>query len=130
VTALRAYLDRVWEEALAAFAKAAHAAPTDPEQGGPMSSAPTIPPLTGTITVDAPIDQALRSFTEHFGSWWPAEYHRGPLHRRRTRPDHVQLEHRNLERLVDGQALRDGIVGGGGWPSLLELFAKAATNQR
>ncbi|HWD42684.1 MAG TPA: hypothetical protein VHM23_02995 [Actinomycetota bacterium] len=42
----------------------------------------------------------------------------------------VQLEHRNLERLVDGQALRDGIVGGGGWPSLLELFAKAATNQR
>ena len=32
VTALRAYLDRVWEEALTAFAKAAQAAPTDPEQ--------------------------------------------------------------------------------------------------
>jgi DNA-binding transcriptional ArsR family regulator len=32
VTALRAYLDRIWEEALTAFAKAAHAAPTDPEQ--------------------------------------------------------------------------------------------------
>jgi DNA-binding transcriptional ArsR family regulator len=31
VTALRAYLDRIWEEALTAFAKAAHAAPTDPE---------------------------------------------------------------------------------------------------
>jgi hypothetical protein len=41
----------------------------------------------------------------------------------------VTLEHRHLERLVDGQALRDGITGGGGWPSLLELFAKAATNQ-
>jgi hypothetical protein len=41
----------------------------------------------------------------------------------------IQLEHRRLERLVDGQALRDGITGGGGWPSLLELFAKAATNQ-
>jgi uncharacterized protein YndB with AHSA1/START domain len=41
----------------------------------------------------------------------------------------VELEHRRLERLVDGQALRDGITGGGGWPSLLELFAKAATNQ-
>jgi len=40
----------------------------------------------------------------------------------------VSLEHRRLERLVDGQALRDGITGGGGWPSLLELFAKAATN--
>jgi hypothetical protein len=32
VTALRAYLDRVWAEALTAFAKAAQAAPTDPEQ--------------------------------------------------------------------------------------------------
>jgi uncharacterized protein YndB with AHSA1/START domain len=41
----------------------------------------------------------------------------------------VQLEHRHLERLVDGQGLRDGITGGGGWGALLELFAKAATNQ-
>jgi hypothetical protein len=41
----------------------------------------------------------------------------------------VELEHRLLGRLVDGQALRDGITGGGGWSSVLELFAKAATNQ-
>ena len=32
VTALRAYLDRVWAEALTAFGKAANAAPIDPEQ--------------------------------------------------------------------------------------------------
>ena len=32
VTALRAYLDRVWKEALTAFGKAAQAAPTDPNQ--------------------------------------------------------------------------------------------------
>ena len=32
VTALRAYLDRVWAEALTAFAKAAHPAPIDPQQ--------------------------------------------------------------------------------------------------
>jgi DNA-binding transcriptional ArsR family regulator len=32
VTALRAYLDRVWEESLTAFGKAAQAAPVDPEQ--------------------------------------------------------------------------------------------------
>jgi DNA-binding transcriptional ArsR family regulator len=32
VTALRAYLDRIWEEALTAFAKATQAAPTDLEQ--------------------------------------------------------------------------------------------------
>jgi DNA-binding transcriptional ArsR family regulator len=32
VTALRTYLDRIWAEALSAFAKAAQAAPTDPDQ--------------------------------------------------------------------------------------------------
>jgi uncharacterized protein YndB with AHSA1/START domain len=37
----------------------------------------------------------------------------------------VELEHRLLERVVEGAALRDGISGGGGWGSLLELFAKA-----
>jgi hypothetical protein len=41
----------------------------------------------------------------------------------------VELEHRLLERLVDGQALRDGINSGGGWTAMLELFAKAAANQ-
>ena len=33
-----------------------------------MSSAPTIPPLTGTITVDAPVERAFRIFTDGFGS--------------------------------------------------------------
>jgi uncharacterized protein YndB with AHSA1/START domain len=42
-----------------------------------MTSASTIPPLTGTITVDAPIDQTFRTFTASFGSWWPAQYHIG-----------------------------------------------------
>ena len=41
----------------------------------------------------------------------------------------VELEHRLLDRLVDGRALRDGITGGGGWSAILELFAKAAANQ-
>jgi DNA-binding transcriptional ArsR family regulator len=35
VTALRTYLDRVWTEALTAFAKATQTAPTDPEQEEP-----------------------------------------------------------------------------------------------
>ena len=38
----------------------------------------------------------------------------------------VQLEHRHLDRLVEGQALRDGISGGGSWNAILEQFAKAA----
>jgi uncharacterized protein YndB with AHSA1/START domain len=41
----------------------------------------------------------------------------------------VELEHRHLDRLVEGQALRDGISGGGGWNAILEGFAKATTNQ-
>jgi DNA-binding transcriptional ArsR family regulator len=32
VTALRAYLDRIWDEALTAFHKAAETVPVDPEQ--------------------------------------------------------------------------------------------------
>ncbi len=43
----------------------------------------------------------------------------------------VELEHRHLDRLVDGQALRNGIAeGGGGWSTLLELFAKVAEASR
>ena len=42
-----------------------------------MTSTPTIAPLTGTITVDAPIERVFRTFTDGFGSWWPAEYHIG-----------------------------------------------------
>lgn len=39
----------------------------------------------------------------------------------------VELEHRLIGRLIGGQALHDGIVGGGGWTKNLEQFAKAAT---
>lgn len=35
----------------------------------------------------------------------------------------VELEHRHLDRLVEGRALRDGIAGGGGWSATLEPFA-------
>jgi uncharacterized protein YndB with AHSA1/START domain len=38
----------------------------------------------------------------------------------------VELEHRHLERLVDGQSLRDGIREGGGWSHVLGIFAAAA----
>jgi uncharacterized protein YndB with AHSA1/START domain len=46
-----------------------------------------------------------------------------------TEETDVVLEHRLLDRLVDGQALRDGITGGGGWDAILELFAKATGNE-
>ena len=37
----------------------------------------------------------------------------------------VELEHRHLERLASGDAIRGMIQSGGGWIAILELFAKA-----
>jgi len=42
-----------------------------------MSSAPAVPPLTGTVTVAVPVERAFRVFTDSFGTWWPPEYHIG-----------------------------------------------------
>ncbi|SRR6266566_6431382 len=39
----------------------------------------------------------------------------------------VELQHRLLERLAGGQAIGDTIRSGGGWGTMLDLFAKAAT---
>jgi uncharacterized protein YndB with AHSA1/START domain len=38
----------------------------------------------------------------------------------------VRLQHRHLDRLVRGQALRDGIGEGGGWSSVMERYATEA----
>jgi uncharacterized protein YndB with AHSA1/START domain len=38
----------------------------------------------------------------------------------------VELEHRYLDRLASGDAIRGMIQSGGGWVAILELFAKAA----
>ncbi len=37
----------------------------------------------------------------------------------------VELEHRHLDRLVDGQSIQQMIGQGGGWSAILETFAKA-----
>jgi uncharacterized protein YndB with AHSA1/START domain len=42
-----------------------------------MSSAPTIQPLSATVTVAVPVERAFHVFTDSFGSWWPSEYHIG-----------------------------------------------------
>lgn len=39
----------------------------------------------------------------------------------------VEMEHRHLDRLVDGQGIYDGIRDGGGWRSTLDRFAAATT---
>jgi uncharacterized protein YndB with AHSA1/START domain len=42
-----------------------------------MTPTAPIPPITGTITVAVPIDQAFRVFTASINSWWPHEFHIG-----------------------------------------------------
>ena len=159
-----------------------------------MSTAATIPPLGGTVTVGVPVERAFRVFTASFNTWWPSQYHIGqaeiaeavlepraggrwyergvdgsecdwgrvltwePPHRLvvtwqingewRYDPDpehaseievrfiangpettNVELEHRLLNRLVNGQAIYDGIGQGGGWNSILQRFANAAASE-
>ena len=79
VTALRAWLDGVWSDALAGFHKAADAAAPTPDDrtGDPMTATAPIPPITGTVTVGVPIDQAFAVFTGSIDTWWPHEYHIG-----------------------------------------------------
>jgi uncharacterized protein YndB with AHSA1/START domain len=142
-----------------------------------MSTA-SMQPLTGTVTVDVPIEQAFRIFTESISSWWPNEYHIGaadmaePVLEPRMAgrwyergvdgsecdwgrvlvwqfdpdPEHaseievrfradgreqtiVDLEHRLIERLSDGHAIRATISeAGGGWGAILQLYAKTVQN--
>jgi uncharacterized protein YndB with AHSA1/START domain len=41
----------------------------------------------------------------------------------------VELEHRHLDRLVGGQAMREAIGGAGGWTSVLERYAEAVASE-
>jgi uncharacterized protein YndB with AHSA1/START domain len=42
-----------------------------------MTTPPTVPPLTGTLSVALPIENAFRFFTESFNTWWPPQFHIG-----------------------------------------------------
>jgi len=42
-----------------------------------MTTTAPIPPITGTVTIAVPIDQAFRVFTGSINSWWPHEFHIG-----------------------------------------------------
>ncbi len=42
-----------------------------------MTTTAPIPPITGTVTIGVPAEQAFRLFTGSFDAWWPHEYHIG-----------------------------------------------------
>jgi uncharacterized protein YndB with AHSA1/START domain len=74
-----------------------------------MNTAPAIPPISGTVTVGVPIEQAFRVFTNSFNTWWPHEYHIG-----QAEVAEVILEPREggrwYERGVDGSECEWGRV--------------------
>lgn len=41
------------------------------------SSTPTIPAVVRSVTVNATLEHAFRTFTAGFGSWWPRAHHIG-----------------------------------------------------
>lgn len=42
-----------------------------------MTSPAPIPPITGSVTVEVPIDQAFVVFSGSIDSWWPHQFHIG-----------------------------------------------------
>ncbi|WP_240771870.1 metalloregulator ArsR/SmtB family transcription factor [Nocardia sp. CS682] len=194
VAGIRAYLDQIQEDALRSFRNAAEAALSTAEKESSMSTPASIPVISGTVTVDVPLEHAFKFFTESFGSWWPTVFHIGQVDmadgviepREGGRwfekgvdgsecdwgrviawdppnkivltwqingmfafdadPDHaseieirfapegpdqtkVDVEHRNIERLVQGQGVYDGINQGGGWQANLDAYAAALANK-
>jgi uncharacterized protein YndB with AHSA1/START domain len=83
-----------------------------------MTTTAPIPPITGTVTVEVPVDQAFRVFTGSIDEWWPHQFHIG-----RADVAEVVLEtHENgrwYERGVDGTECDWGRVLVWGPPNLL-----------
>ena len=42
-----------------------------------MTTSAPIPPITGTVIVGVPVEQAFDVFTGSFDAWWPHQYHIG-----------------------------------------------------
>jgi uncharacterized protein YndB with AHSA1/START domain len=74
-----------------------------------MTTSAPIPPLTGTITVGVPVEQAFAVFSGSVSTWWPRDYHIG-----QADMAEVVLEPRNggrwYERGVDGSECDWGTV--------------------
>ncbi len=70
VEQLRAYVEGLWDTALAGFASAVE------EEAHTMSTENTvIAPVRKSVVVGAPVELAFRIFTERLGEWWPLSTH-------------------------------------------------------
>jgi uncharacterized protein YndB with AHSA1/START domain len=65
-----------------------------------MTNAP-IPPITGTVTVALPVDEAFALFTSAIDRWWPRAFHIGA----------AEVDEIVLEPFVDGRWYERGVDG-------------------
>jgi uncharacterized protein YndB with AHSA1/START domain len=77
---LHVRLDRLWDDALTAFAWAAFAArittTSRPERSEEIAmETTTIPAVHRRVTVNAPAERAFTLFTREMGTWWPMSSH-------------------------------------------------------
>ena len=71
LAALRSYLETFWDVALSDFRAAAE----HEREERRMSTQTTIEPITRSVTVQCPVDQAFEVYTGGIGRWWPLETH-------------------------------------------------------
>jgi DNA-binding transcriptional ArsR family regulator/uncharacterized protein YndB with AHSA1/START domain len=71
IGALRAYFDRFWNQALAAFRQAVE----QTNQGGAMNTQTIDTSVRTAVVVEAPIERAFSVFTEGIGTWWSPDHH-------------------------------------------------------
>ena len=64
---------------------------------------PPIPPITGTVTVALPVDEAFALFTSAIDRWWPRAFHIGA----------AEVDEIVLEPFVDGRWYERGVDGSG-----------------
>ena len=103
VEQLRAYVEGLWDTALAGFASVVE------EEARSMSTT-AIKPVEKTLVVDAPVGLAFAVFTERMGDWWPLATH--SIGNERTRSARVEGEvgGRIYEIQDDGTEAEWGIV--------------------
>lgn len=85
----------------------------------------SIEPIRKRVVVGLPPERAFIAFTRDLGRWWPRTSSIGERPQAGTR---VTLEHRHLER-YGPSARRQRELLGGGWPTLIDLFATFARTE-
>ncbi|MGR3433378.1 MAG: ArsR/SmtB family transcription factor [Shimia sp.] len=96
LAALRDYTDRLWDDALAAFAARAAMLAEDAAREAAM----TTDPIVKTLDVDLPPDAAFDLFATRMGEWWPTDTHSLSAEDG-ARPHAVEVEPREGGRILD-----------------------------